>query len=431
MKFFRILFLFLAALLSGAGAHAAWWEFGRESNEPSITDLRFNSVDAARLDDMMVLGPEDLQNGVIVLRGQAQVGRGEIGLVEISLDNGKTWNAATLADRGLFTWEFRPELGRDYPFRVRAISTTGVSTGPEDHEFHLLVTATDGTAEAKATFRKLLDAYQAKDRSGFMKLVSNAFEGDASALDDALMNDFRWLDSIAIQTNITRVVSNSGLFELYFTYNRQVRSTRSGQFVKDSSASVVGFRRGTGGMKLVRMSAPLIFGVSDTGNVATSVTGQAVGQNVLTVDPYSGTANTQTQGNTATAAANSTTETGTKTVGPAQSYNFDTDSIANQDFNVMQGDIGSPNFPEAALLLRNGVTAKDIPCPISSTNSAPTGTYNLQSPLFGVQAGKCYALQLLPGPKYAIIEMISFTQTALGMTATFRYKYQPSGSRNF
>jgi hypothetical protein len=103
MKFFRILMLFLATFLASVGTHAAWWEFGRESNEPSITDLRFNSVDAARLDDAMILGPEDLQNGVIVVRGQAQVGRGEIGLVEISLDGGKTWSPANLADRGLFT----------------------------------------------------------------------------------------------------------------------------------------------------------------------------------------------------------------------------------------------------------------------------------------------------------------------------------------
>ncbi len=427
MKIFRTLILFLVALLSNVGAHAAWWEFGRESNEPSIVDLRFNSIDAARLDDVMVLGPEDLQNGLIVVRGQAQVGRGEIGLVEISLDEGKNWNTATLDDRGLFTWEFRPEIGRDYPFRVRAISTTSVSTGPEDHEFHLRVSNTDGAAEARVVFKKLLEAYQGKDRSGFMKLVSNAFEGDSSALDDALMNDFRWLDSIAIQANVARVVSNSGLFELYFTYNRQVRSTRSGQFLKDSSASVVGLRRGTGGMKLVRMSAPLIFGISDTGNIATSVTGQAVGQNVLSVDPYTGNAGAQPQGNT-TVSSGSTTQSGTKTLGPAQSYNFDTDSIANEGGGPpMQGDI-APGF--GMLFLRNGISWKQLSGPLSSVSSAPATGYSTSFE-FRVNAGNVYALAIAPGPKYAAIEIVSITQGGQGSIITFRYKYQPSGSRNF
>lgn len=422
MKFFRTLILFLATFLSCALAQAAWYEFGRESGEPAISSLRFNSVDAARLDDTMVLGPEDLQNGVIVVRGQAEVGRGEIGLVEISLDSGKTWSPATLADRGLFTWEFRPEIGRNYPFRIRAVSTTGVSTGVEDHDFHVLVTSADGVTEAKATFRKLLEHYQSKDRTSFMKLVAESFEGDSSALDDALAGDFRWLDSIAIQANITRVVSNSGLFELYFTYNRQVRSTKSGQFFKDSAASVVGFRRGTGGMKLVRLSAPLIFGVSDTGHVATSVTGQSVGQNVLSVDPTSGNTGTQAQSNTATS---STVETGTRTLVGMQSYNFDTDTISADAMPPTQGDF---MLEWTQMILRAGVLGQEIAGPFNSVTLAPATGYGT-GPLFNVAAGKVYAFQL-PGSKYAIIEIQSINP-GVGSAMTFRFKYQPSGSRNF
>jgi hypothetical protein len=427
MKRFFATILFLITLLPTAGAHAAWWEFGRESNEPSITDLRFNSIDAARLDDTMILGTEDLQGGAIIVRGRVQVGRGEIGLVEISLDEGKTWNTATLSDRGLFTWEFRPEIGRNYPFRVRATSTTGVSTGPEEHEFHLRVTSDDGSSAAREAFSKLLEAYRNEDRAGFMRHVSDSFEGDSSALDDALMNDFRWLDSISIQANITRVISNSGLFELYFTYNRQVRSTRNGQFLRDSAASVVGFRRGSGGMKLIRMSAPLIFGVSDTGYIATSVTGQAIGQNVLVVDPYTGGATTQSQGTTAGAASSTS---GTQSLISGESYNFDTDSVANEGPGpAIQGDLK----PEAAamgfIFLRNGVGFQPIACPISTTASAPAGGYMAMPYLMNAQAGNCYALEMLPGPKYAIIEIVSYNPV-LG-NLTFRYKYQPGGGRNF
>ena len=413
----------LILFLPNISAHAAWWEFGRESSEPYFTSLQFNSLDSARLDDGIVLSPDDLQSGSIVVRGQAQVGRGDIGLVEISIDEGKKWEAAKLDDRGMFTWEFKPEMGRDYLFQIRAISTTGVSTGAEENDFHLLVLSINGTAEAKDTFRKMLDAYTHKNRSGFMDFVSNSFEGNISALEDALVDDFRWLDSIAIQANITRVVSNHGVFELYFTYNRQVRSMRSGQFLKDSAASVVGFRRTAKGMKLVRMSAPLIFGVSDTANIATYVTGQAVGQNVLTLDPFTGSASLGSQGETASASSTS----GTQFLTLNQSYNFDTDSVANEGPGpAVQGDIK----PEVGVVFtRNGVGAQGITCPISSTTSAPAGGYLAQPYLLNAQAGKCFAMEMLPGPMYALVEIVSYNMATGDLT--FRYKYQPSGGRNF
>jgi len=423
MKSLKTLILLLILFLPNISAHAAWWEFGRESSEPYFTSLQFNSLDSARLDDGIVLSPDDLQSGSIVVRGQAQVGRGDIGLVEISIDEGKKWEAAKLDDRGMFTWEFKPEMGRDYLFQIRAISTTGVSTGAEENDFHLLVLSINGTAEAKDTFRKMLDAYTHKNRSGFMDFVSNSFEGNISALEDALVDDFRWLDSIAIQANITRVVSNHGVFELYFTYNRQVRSMRSGQFLKDSAASVVGFRRTAKGMKLVRMSAPLIFGVSDTANIATYVTGQAVGQNVLTLDPFTGSASLGSQGETASASSTS----GTQFLTLNQSYNFDTDSVANEGPGpAVQGDIK----PEVGVVFtRNGVGAQGITCPISSTTSAPAGGYLAQPYLLNAQAGKCFAMEMLPGPMYALIEIVSYNMATGDLT--FRYKYQPSGGRNF
>lgn len=438
MKFLRFLMLFLAtlaSLLAVGPAGAAWWEFGRESAEPAITELRFNSVDAGRLDDGMVLTRDDLQAGAVIVRGRAEVGRGEIGLVEISLDQGKTWVAATLGERGLFTWEFRPEVDRKYPFRIRATSTTGVATGPEDHDFFFMVSSNDGSADAKAAFRKLLDAYQRKDRAGFMAGVAEYFEGDFSALEDALSSDFRFLDSIAIQANVNRVVNNSGVYELDFSYNRQVRSIRSGRFLKDSASSVVGFKRGTGGMKLYRMSAPLIFGVSDTGNVATgTVTNVSVGQNVLSVDPYTGEATNQQQQAVVTPAPSSTTVSGTKTLGFAQSYTFDTDTVNDFDFNPTIGDMvameWAPNIG-----LRTGVLWQRVNSGFSATTSAPASGYGA-GPITNVSAGQVYALQLQPGPKYAVIEIVTANFGGMGgggpnVTLTFRYKYQPSGSRSF
>ncbi|PIX55783.1 MAG: hypothetical protein CO188_12050 [Zetaproteobacteria bacterium CG_4_9_14_3_um_filter_54_145] len=198
---------------------------------------------------------------------------------------------------------------------------------------------------------------------------------------------------------------------------------RSGQFLKDSAASVVGFRRTAKGMKLVRMSAPLIFGVSDTANIATYVTGQAVGQNVLTLDPFTGSASLGSQGETASASSTS----GTQFLTLNQSYNFDTDSVANEGPGpAVQGDIK----PEVGVVFtRNGVGAQGITCPISSTTSAPAGGYLAQPYLLNAQAGKCFAMEMLPGPMYALVEIVSYNMATGDLT--FRYKYQPSGGRNF
>lgn len=415
-------------------AGAAWWEFGRSDGEPSISSLRFNNVDAEQRDDLLVLTRDDLVGGLVNVRGKAEVRRGDIGLVEISLDSGKNWASATLGERGLFSYEFRPQLDREYTFQIRAISTTGTSTGPEEHDFKLLVTSADGGREARAVFQKLLDAYQREDRASFMQYVSDQFEGNFGALEDGLSKDFRFLDDIRIQTQIARINRQERIYEIYFTYNRQVRSTKTGALLKDSAASVVGLRLEAGGMKLMRLSAPLIFGVSEAEDVATSVTGQSVGQQVLTIDA-SGNVAQASQGQTASASGSGS---GTKVLAARgfnsfDSFDFDTDStVAETGIPPVDGDIAWNGEP-AMLWLRNGVAFKAISCPISSVQTLPTSGFSVGAQqIVGIAAGRCYALKLFSG-KYAVIEMVSIvTSGGIGTgTLTFRYKYQPNGSPNF
>ena len=181
IRAFGAFLVMLVLVVLAPAAHAAWWEFGRADGEPVITDLKFNRVDVVRAEDRVVLTREDLDSGVLTLRGRAEVKRGLIGLVEFSLDGGQKWAPAKLDERGAFTSEMRLDMDRDYDFRIRAITTTGAKTDEQDHSFLLKISASNPQDEVRRAFLQLLQAYMQENRSAFMRMVSNNFEGNESA----------------------------------------------------------------------------------------------------------------------------------------------------------------------------------------------------------------------------------------------------------
>ncbi|MDP2832495.1 MAG: hypothetical protein Q8Q28_04195 [Pseudomonadota bacterium] len=427
--------LFLGLTLAGLNAQAAWWEFGRSEGEPVITDIKFNKVDVSRAEDRVVLTREDLEQGVVTVRGRAEVRRGLVGLVEYSVDGGNKWHKATLGDRGLFSFDLRPELEREYDFRVRALTTTGQISDQDDHSFLLMISAVNPQEGVRQAFMQLLRAYMEENRSAFMRLVSRDFEGNETALEDAVTDDFRYLDNIRIEPNIARVAQFDKTYEVYFTFNRSVQ-TRSGAMLRDSAATIAGFVREGEGFKLSRMSAPLIFGISNPDEIATSVTTQSVGSNVITLDPRTGEASTQAQTSTVGGASvNSGTVTSSITSQiQFEGFEFDTDSeTAETNPFPPNGDIAFSRVPGGDFILwfKGGVENKPVAGTIDSVTTAPEGGYVMQPEIFNPPLGT-YVLRLL-GNKYAVIEITSITpggQPDVG-TVIFRYKYQPNGSRNF
>jgi hypothetical protein len=439
-----------AILLFGCvqSAIGAWWEFGRREGEPVITELRVNTVDATRLVDNVVLSREDLVSGVVTIRGRAEVRQGVIGLVEYSIDGGRTWRTATLGDRGMFVIELKPDVGRSYAVTVRAITTVGKQTDDADYSFKLEVGTGNTTEEVRSTFLRMLEAYRGKNRSEFMRYVSDDFEGIVSALDEAVSNDFRNFDNIRIEPNITRISPFGGGFEIYFTFNRQVYSTRNGRLLKDAAASTMMFRREAQGYRLTRLAAPLIFGVSNPTDVATSVTTQSVGQQVITVNPTTGAATTATQAATAPtgSSAVSTLDTGSRTMtfstvpGPTFNFNsfefgtggtvYSTGATANSPAAFLfQGDfaLGGQNIH-----FKNAVQARTCGTTFSALLTAPTSGYTAGPTTIGpLAAGQCWVFSTV-GPRYGAIEITNFTTNcpaaACNSSVSFRYKYQSDGT---
>lgn len=443
--------LALAAILTlglAQSAFGAWWEFGRREGEPTITELKVNAIDATRMVDRVTLSREDLVNGLITVRGKAEVRQGAIGLIEYSIDGGRTWRTAAMGDRGMFSFELKPETGRSYAVIVRAVTTVGKQTDDNDYSFKLEVGATNSTDEVKATFLRMLEAYRNKNRTEFMRYVSEDFEGIVSALDEAVSNDFRNFENIRIEPNITRISPFGSGFEIYFTFNRQVYATRNGRLLKDAAASTMMFKRESDGYRLTRLAAPLIFGVSNPTDVATSVTTQSVGQQVITVNTATGTAITATQtaitptGSTVV----STLDTGTRTMtfsttGPT--FNFNSFEFAGGGTVYSTGSTG--NAPAAYLFqgdfavggtgnihFKGTVQARTCGTTFAALTIAPTTGYTTGPTTIGpVAGGQCYAFSTV-GPKYGAIEIISFTTNcpapACNSSVSFRYKYQNDGT---
>lgn len=428
--------LFLCVSLLPSAGQAAWWEFGRSDGEPVFTDLKFNRIDVARAEDRVVLTREDLESGLLTLRGRAEVRRGLIGLVEFSLDGGQKWVQATLDERGAFTSELRLELERDYDFRIRAITTTGQKSDEQDHSFLLKISALNPQDEVRKAFMQLLQAYMQENRSAFMRMVSRDFEGNESALEDAITDDFRYLDNIRIEPQISRVAQFDKSYEIYFTFNRQVLSTRTGKVLRDSAASTVSFVREGDGFKLSRMAAPLIFGLSGASELATSVTAQSVGTSVITVDPKTGVASTGAQASTPAAppAPASTVESGSAVLfasnNPCTAFSFDGgDTYPGQNCTGAFPD-GDFRIEFNLMFLRSGNLAQVLGSGFDSTTQVPASGYGA-GPFVNLAVGRVFAFQLLGGNKYALLEITSMTPAVAGQRVGIRYKFQPNGSRNF
>lgn len=428
---FRLWLLIVATVLLPT-AHAAWWEFGRSDNEPVVTELRFNRVDVSRADERVVLTREDMETGVITLRGRAEVRRGLIGLVEISVDGGQKWVKTTLGERGAFTYELRLDMEREYDFRVRAITTTGQKSDEEEHSFLLRVSASNPQEEVRQAFMQLLQAYMQENRAGFMRLVSKDFEGNEAALEDAITDDFRYLDNIRIEPQISRVAQFDQSYEVYFTFNRQVQSTRSGQILRDSAATLAGFVREGDGFKLSRLAAPLVFGLSGASEIATSVASESVGKTVISLDPGSGNASTGTQG-ALPGGSSASVDTGSALLFAS---NLNCTAFEFDGGNTYPGQNCLGAFPDGDLrieinlmFLRGGNQAQLLGSSFDATTQAPAAGYG-GGPIV-VSAGNVFAFQLL-GPKYGILEITGVTPVGPGQNnINIRYKFQPDGSRNF
>jgi len=281
--FIPFLSAMMAAALSAAPVRAAWYDFARNDSAPEIASLDVAGRQMEDLVEVLEVFPEELKGGKLVIRGKAETSRGKIGAVLVSVDGGKNFEKTKVSRGGVFIYSFSPVIDREYGFQVRALDTTGRSSDPKAGAFGIVVKPDTAKQEAVDLFRTLLDLYKAKDRGGFMAHVAVDFEGDRSLLEEGLEKDFDNLNSINIVPSITRVSRTGKRVVIYFSFNRKVQSRASGKTLTDRSQSSMSFTREGERVVLFSMSAPLIFGVAATADVATGVEFTSSGDKVLVV----------------------------------------------------------------------------------------------------------------------------------------------------
>lgn len=446
-----ILSLLIFLLLASTQVTAQWWRFGADAGEPVFSDLLFNHVNALRVDRSLNLSIDDLDSGKVVVRGRAEVGQGSIGRVEASLDDGISWVDVPINDRGMFAFEFSPRVEDIHRFRIRALSTTGQMSNENDYAFEFKVVREDSRALARQAFESLLERYMARDRSGFMALVSDDFAGNISAMDSALSNDFRFFDSIRIVPNIQRMTSFDNKWTIHFNFNRQVRSIRSGELLRDQASTSLTLIRDGDAFRLHELSAPLIFGVSDPQSIATFVEQEAIGSEVISVD-RDGTVSKSTQRQDVVPDSSGSDEPG-ETSPPSTSdirqgtvllnhhnpddegYSLRTYSKAGIDpcggsfaFGVCAGGVTFGDEVEAVEVIGNG--------PINSVTSVPAEPNGVPEDWDPV-VGRLYGLKLTDGT-YAVVRVAAIN-TAPGFGQTpgpwislqFEYRHQRNGTPRF
>jgi len=210
---------------------------------------------------------------------------GKVGSVEVSIDNRETWQKAKLGESGAFEFSFKPELGKTYDLYIKVLDTTGKSNKIEDTYRQITLSDRDLMAAVREALQKLVDAYCQENPSAFMALVSDDFAGDAVLLDRAIRKDFTAFDQIDLRFNISSVASGAkGRIYVSLLYNRFMLSAKSGASFTDKGTTEFVFEQKDDGLLVWSMKNPLIFGLSDAGNVATGTVYTSGNENIIVVD---------------------------------------------------------------------------------------------------------------------------------------------------
>ncbi len=430
--FYKTIILVLLLVTPALNADAKWWIFGQSDVGVSTRYIYINDLSYDELGNKVTFYQESLPDGKIFIRGKGSAGKNRIGAVRVSLDGKETWQKAQVANDGSFVYSFTPEVGQSYEVYVKVLDTTGKSNDVDASRKELLISDENMQDQVYKTLDQLVKAYRDEDSFAFMRLVSDQFVSGTAILDSAIRNDFTIFDNIQLDYTLNNVTSaNNGNLFASINFSRMVTSSRSGETFSDQASTEFIFRLENGVPKIYSMKNPLIFGLSDAGEVATDTINSGDNSEVLVVDstgtvelkPISEIGNNSSSGSGSVPPAATPTMTITLSSPPDQGFLLTSGMLAVPaaadiylETNIIWSDTGAEQ-------LSLGTTA------IESITTVPSVGYGGWPIL--VVVGETYAIKLGSG-KYAIIQFTGSTDDGFAnTTATIKYRYQADGSRNF
>ena len=116
----------------------------------------------------------------------------------------------------------------------------------------------------------MVEAYKNKSTMDFMAYISNDFSGEADILEMAIQRDFSFFSSIELRYILDTLSTDSnGNIFVTLTFNRFLISNRNGESYTDNGTTALVFHPGHDHPVVFSMKNPLIFGISNAGEVAT------------------------------------------------------------------------------------------------------------------------------------------------------------------
>jgi len=182
----------------------AW---GASPDEPEITSAGIKEKELKRGAKVTILKSDLTKGGYALVEGTAIGGEASVGKVEISLDNGSTWNEAT-GQEG-WQYEFIPIPNRTYYVTFRVTNADGAVSNPKAfgtaHLTYLPITLS-GLIQQQAN--ELASAYMSKRLGKYMDLISRDYQNYPRGwhnLRKSIQNDFRSLNNIVLRFSVNQV----------------------------------------------------------------------------------------------------------------------------------------------------------------------------------------------------------------------------------
>lgn len=452
MKTTRLLAAIVLCLTLVGVAEAKWWIFGQANDEVTLSYLYINDISSADVGEKITVYRDMLTNGEVVMRGKARIGKGKIGGASVSLDNRVTWKDAQFSTDGAFEYRFRPELGKTYVIYVEVVDTAGKANDIESTRKELIVAEGSYQQQVRAALDALIAAYRAEDPTTFMRYVSENFAADPAVLDRAIRGDFSLFDNIDLRYTLNNIATGQGGVFVSLSFNRQITSARDGKTYNDKGITEFTFQPTEQGFKVLSMKYPLIFGLSDSEEVATGTVNSGSTDPTLVVQdngtlvvvPFN---QAQDDQNTEDEIERGSNIAIIYAQGTGTSQGTGEDFQGPAGFDFIEGAVGYIGYSDpvsfyitggdgqsgAWTTVQPGNLIKDLGnVTISSVSQAPESGYSTTVEGGYLLPNHTYAFQL-PNGTYALMEVksVSMNYEQYQVTMRIDYKYQPNGSRDF
>ncbi|MFA4858305.1 MAG: hypothetical protein WC901_02995 [Candidatus Margulisiibacteriota bacterium] len=174
---------------------------------PEVYDIRIQDKTLNQIGSILRLTEKDLEEGLIIITGRAQTDLGTIEVVEVTLNEGKTFSTAT----GTNDWAFAfiPQDGKEYEFAARAYdSTKSVSYFDDMMGVTIQYSKYTPNQQMAVWFKSFREAFNDENTKKCLGLVSRDFEDGYTKLQDRFKKEFADSENLHISFYLDNIKLN-------------------------------------------------------------------------------------------------------------------------------------------------------------------------------------------------------------------------------